>query len=145
MKTNALVIMPLNELQREKFSQFQNDINFEFLMDCNVTRSQISAAEIIIGNPPADLLCYAENLKWLQLVTAGADMYLKRNILGQDIIVTNASGAYGEAQSEFMLALLLSLYKKLHYYRDNQNNCFWNDEGDERVVAGSTGTCSWSG
>ena len=37
-----------------------------------------------------------------------------------------------------MLALLLSLYKKLHCYRDNQHECFWNDEGNERVLAEST-------
>ncbi len=48
------------------------------------------------------------------MITAGADMYLKQNILKENVVVTNASGAYGEAQSEFMLAILLSLYKKLN-------------------------------
>ncbi len=138
MKIKALIIMPLSDEQKEIFESFNDLMDFKFCFNCDVTTEQISDVEIIIGNPPAELLKYAERLKWIQLVTAGADYYLKNNILKSSIILTNASGAYGDAMSEFMLALLLSLYKNLNYYRDNQLNCFWKDMGNEKMLSGST-------
>ncbi len=138
MKTKVLVIIPLDLSQKNKLSQFEKYIDFEFASDCNINHDQISNSKIIIGNPPLELLEHAEKLKWIQLITAGADAYLKDNILKDSVIVTNASGAYGEAQSEFMLALTLSLYKKLNIYRDNQNNCLWNDEGNEKMLQDAT-------
>lgn len=138
MKIKALVIMPLDESQKRHIAQFQNNIDFEICNDCKVSEEQISDAQIIIGNPPVNLLAYADKLKWLQLVTAGADMYLRDNLLDEKVIVTNASGAYGDAQSEIMLSLLLSMYKKLNHYRDNQLRHIWKDEGEEKMLSGST-------
>lgn len=39
-------------------------------------------------------------------------------------ILTNATGAYGLALSEYMLAVLMAMQKKLYSYHDNQNNLY---------------------
>ena len=76
------------------------------------------------------------NLEWLQLQSAGVGEYVK--ILPQDIVLTNASGAYGLAISEYMVGVLLELFKKLHIYRDNQLEAKWSYEGQVKSIYNST-------
>lgn len=45
-------------------------------------------------------------------------------------ILTNATGAYGLALSEYMLAVLMAMQKKLYSYHDNQKQFLWKDEGE---------------
>lgn len=45
-------------------------------------------------------------------------------------ILTNAAGAYGLALSEYMLAVLMAMQKKLYSYHDNQKQSLWKDEGE---------------
>ncbi len=59
-------------------------------------------------------------------------------MLPEDVILTNATGAYGPSVAEHMLAVLFSLQKKLHLYRDNQNQCEWQDEGGIMSLYGGT-------
>lgn len=94
--------------------------------------------DIIIGNLPKEKLNIAKNLKWLQLNSAGADVYVKEGVLPEGVILTNATGAYGLAISEHMLGVLLELLKKLNLYRDNQRENIWKDEGEVRSIYGST-------
>lgn len=138
MKYIILILLPLNEQQQNKLCSVAQNSAFTFCSVELIDAQRISEADIIIGNPPPDLLVYAKKLKWLQLITAGADAYLRPGLINDDVILTSANGAYGEAQSEFMLATLLSLYKKLHLYRDNQYQRIWQDEGNERMLHDAT-------
>ena len=74
---------------------------------------KLAEAEVILGNVQPELLGRCRNLKWLQLNSAGADAYCKPGILPERVQLTNSTGAYGQALSEHMLALLLAMMKKL--------------------------------
>ena len=87
----------------------------------------LTDAEVIIGGISAEQLPLCKSLRFLQLSMAGSDNYAK--IVPEDILLANASGAYGLAISEHMLGSALMLMKKLHLYRDNQNESVWRDEG----------------
>ena len=52
--------------------------------------------------------------------------------------MTNATGAYGLAISEYMVAVWLELLKKLHLYRDVQRTGKWCDLGQVRSAWNST-------
>ena len=52
--------------------------------------------------------------------------------------LTNATGAYGLAISEYMLGVLLSLFKKLELYRDAQKEGRWGSLGPVQSVYGAT-------
>lgn len=103
---------------------------------------KLAEAEVILGNVQPELLGRCRNLKWLQLNSAGADAYCKPGILPERVQLTNSTGAYGQALSEHMLALLLAMMKKLYLYHDNQKAHQWKDEGtvtsleDATVVVG---------
>lgn len=71
----------------------------------------LQGAEVIIGNVRPQRLAALTDLKWVQLNSAGADAYCKPGILDPRVQLTNCTGAYGQALSEHMLALTLSLQK----------------------------------
>ncbi len=95
--------------------------------------NKIEEAEIIIGEPTHEELAEAKNLKWVQMTWAGADRYLKR--FPENVILTTASGAFGETIAEHALALLFACCRRLPaYVRKND----WQDQGCEKQVSGTT-------
>ena len=87
-------------------------------------------AEIILGNIPVELVPKAKKLKFLQLDSAGSTEYTASGVLMPDTKLANATGAYGLAISEYMLAGVLMLRKKLHLYQKNMEQHLWKDEGE---------------
>lgn len=100
-------------------------------------KTAIQDADAIVGNIPPDMVPTLKNLKWLQIGSAGTGSYMAPGILSEDIILTNATGAYGLALSEHMLAQLLSMMKKLYTYYDQQKESYWKDEGAVSSIYGS--------
>ena len=98
----------------------------------------LQGAEVIIGNVRPQRLAALTDLKWVQLNSAGADAYCKPGILDPRVQLTNCTGAYGQALSEHMLALTLSLQKKLYLYHRNQLEHRWKDEGEVTSLDGAT-------
>jgi phosphoglycerate dehydrogenase-like enzyme len=132
------VLLPVREKHRRLLEERAPKAEFlyESLKTLNI--EHIKDADIIIGNPPIKTVRELKNLKWLQLQSAGVGEYADPGILSEDVLLTNASGAYGHAISEHMLGVLLELYKKLHIYRDQQNKSQWSYAGKVRTILGST-------
>lgn len=101
------------------------------------TDEELSEVEIILGNPSTAALARCSGVKWVQLGSAGADAYTVPGALPAGAVLTNASGAYGLAIGEYLVAVTLELYKKLHLYRDQQRCGCWKDLGPVRSVEGS--------
>lgn len=105
------------------------------------TEEDIRHAEVILGEVPVDRIRFAEDLKWLQLSMAGTDPYIPKGVLPEDVILTNATGAFGLAISEHMVAATMMLVKKLHLYRDNMQTGRWLDRGTVDQIEGKTVLC----
>lgn len=135
---NILVVMKMEEEHKLQLMETAPLANFIFDDTGLVSDATIADMDIIIGNLPKEKLNIAKNLKWLQLNSAGADLYVREGVLPEGVILTNATGAYGLAISEHMLGVLLELLKKLNLYRDNQRENIWKDEGEVRSIYGST-------
>lgn len=133
-----LVLIPTQEHQKSLLKSKVKEAEFTFIDSSEVTDKQIKQADIIIGNPPIKMLHGSENLKWLQLNSAGYDNYLGEGILSSDTILTNASGAYGLAISEYMVCGLLMLWKKMPFYVEQQKLAQWSDGGAVKSIFGST-------
>ena len=135
---NILVVMPVKDEHKKTLEQHSQGNKFIYSSYDNVTQEMVQEANVIIGNVDPFYLQEAKNLEWLQLNSAGADPYVKKGVLPENVILTNATGAYGPSVAEHMLAVLFSLQKKLHLYRDNQNQCEWQDEGGIMSLCGGT-------
>lgn len=136
-KDSVLVLLPVEERHKALLEADVPGVKFTYETAETVTKEQVQAAQVIVGNPPVEYVKGSSNLKWFQSNAAGPDAYLEKDVMPQ-AIVTNATGAYGLAISEYMLATLLSLFKKLHLYRDQQPTHQWNKLGTVRKVYGST-------
>lgn len=134
---NILILLPINERQRKLIEVEAPNANYIYKTYAEVDKSTVQKSDIIIGNPPVEMLIGSSNLKWLQLNSAGSDAYIEEGILKKEVLLTNATGAYGLAISEHMIGLLLQLFKKLHIYRNNQKLHLWKDEGEVKSIYNS--------
>ncbi len=137
MGKNILVLIPVGEGYKKILEEKAPSADFLYSKYEKVTEAEVKNADIILGNPPVEMLTGSSKLQWLQLHSAGVGEYT-RDVLPSGSILTNASGAYGLAISEYMLGVLLELYKRLHLYRDNQTGPDWRYEGRMKSIYNST-------
>lgn len=137
MKT-VLVLLPLEDRHRKKLEAAGVGCRFLYGTPDAVTPEIVQSADIIIGQPDAESIAASENLKWLQLQSAGTDDYIKPGVLHPGTVLTNATGAYNKAVAEHAFALTLMLQKKLYLYRDEQRKARWSDHGTVASLSDST-------
>lgn len=135
---NVLVLMPVEARHREKIEAAGAGCNIIYARPDTVTEEMIRSANVILGQPKADMIGASENLEWLQLESAGTDAYIVPGVLSGKTVLTNATGAYTKAVSEHAFALTLMLQKKLYLYRDEQKKAVWSDHG----TVGSLSDCT---
>ena len=126
MPKHVLVALPLSDAQRSALQASVPEYEFIFAQTETVTLAQVLEADIIMGNVPVELICQNHHLEWFQSNFAGPDTYLVPGVLPEQCLVTNATGAYGLAISEWMLGLWLGLQKDLFLYRDRQTQHKWD-------------------
>ncbi|XTA53880.1 D-2-hydroxyacid dehydrogenase [Fusobacterium sp. SB021] len=127
----------MEEKHKEKIKNIAFDGKIKYCSASEIIKEDVCQAEIILGNVPAEFLKESKNLKWIQLNSAGANAYIEKGVLKEGVILTNATGAYGLAISEHMLAMVLALQKKICLYTENQKNHLWKDEGEVKSIYGS--------
>ncbi len=134
----VLVTIPVNDRHKEYLESIGKDCEFHYVPAARVTEADVRQAQIIIGNVPPKMIQESPDLQWIQLNSAGSDAYCKPGVLKPGTILTNATGAYGLAISEYMLGVSIMLQNKLYTYHKNQLQHVWRDEGDVTSIYGST-------
>ena len=134
---NVLVLPPFNDQQRTVLETGAPDATFVYATTKTATDDQVRAADVIVGNIAPERLGTAEHLRLLQLNSAGYDQYTAPGTLPAGAQLTSAVGAYGQAVSEHLYAMLLALMKHLDGYRDDCRDHTWTDRGAVRTMAGA--------
>lgn len=134
---NVLVLLPVSAAQRARLEDAAPGATFAYATAADATDEQVAAAEVIVGNLPPARLAAARGLRLPQLNSAGYDDYLAAGTLPAGAMLASASGAYGQAVSEHMLAMLLSMMKRLPAYRDAQRAHEWVDLGSVTSLSGA--------
>lgn len=134
---NVLVLLPVSAAQRARLEDAAPGATFAYATAADATDEQVAAAEVIVGNLPPARLAAARGLRLLQLNSAGYDDYVAAGALPAGAMLASASGAYGQAVSEHMLAMLLSMMKRLPAYRDAQRAHEWVDLGSVTSLSGA--------
>ena len=117
MSQNILVCLPISAAQKARIEAVQG-FTYRFTTPQTATAEDARWADAVLGNLPLPLIRQNDHLVWFQSNAAGPNDYLAPGVLPENCIVTNATGAYGLAISEWMLGLWLSLLKELPTYRD---------------------------
>lgn len=117
----GLFLTPIKEDKKELFK----DIECIYSDRESATQDDYNNADIVFGNPNIEMI-NKSNVKWLQLDSAGAN-HMKG--LKEDIILTNAKGAYNVSISEYLLSYTLFTTKRLFQYEKAQHKHEWNNLG----------------
>ena len=126
---NILVLLPVNDRHRAILESSAPGEDFIYTSSDAITREQVANADVILGNIDPDMLTACEHLQLLQLQTAGYDDYLAAGTVPADAKLSCSVGAYGQAVSEHMFAMVLSMMKRLPGYHDLQRKHRWKDLG----------------
>lgn len=137
MHKKVLVCLPLNDAHRTALEASVPEFEFRFNALDDVHAEDVLWADIVLGNAPVSMIRQNKHIEWFQSNSAGPDDYLKPGVLPENCMVTNATGAYGLAISEWMLAMWLGIQKDMFLYRDRQNQRQWAPI--DRPVRGITG------
>ena len=126
---NILVLLPVNDRHRAILESSAPGEDFIYTSADAATREQVADADVILGNIDPNMLTACEHLQLLQLQTAGYDDYLAAGTVPADAKLSCSVGAYGQAVSEHMFAMVLSMMKRLPGYQDLQREHRWEDLG----------------
>ncbi len=129
-------VLPLNEKNTARVKAALSGSRFAFSAEGTPSPEVLRRAEAIFGNPSPEQLRLAENLRWVQLSSAGADRYTG-GMFPEGAFLTNASGAYGPSIGEYMVCTAMSLMLGLPACRDNQRLHKWDQGGRVRHIPGS--------
>lgn len=132
----AVIMFPFSKEDKRQISEgLEDSYQFHFCEE-ELSEELLDEAEVIVGQPSVSIVKRAKRLRWVQGTFAGVDGYLKHGDFPKEIILTNVTGAFGESIAEYMLAVLLSLYKKLPGYTIAQKSENWKDLGTENSIFG---------
>jgi phosphoglycerate dehydrogenase-like enzyme len=129
----ALILSPFPPECVENFGELTG-YHFTYGGD-HPTAEQLETAEVILGQPGWKQLEQAKHLNWVQLGYAGVDSYAKGNFPAH-VTLTNATGAFGKCIGEYVLTMVLMLYKRMPQYMAQQNGQVWQDAGAELTPSG---------
>lgn len=143
---NVLVLLPLNATQRATLEAGAPEATFTYVIPEGEWHERavqpgpdvdLSQFDVCVGNLAPKRLGEATNLKLLQLNSAGYGNYLAAGTLPADVLLANAGGAYGQAVSEHLFAMVLSQIKHLDAYRDTQHEHDWAEHGPVKTLRGA--------
>ena len=135
----VLVLFNMNDEQKQRLEAFSPDTNYIYKAPTDVSPELIEGADVILGSLSPEAVCGSKNLKWLQLWSAGSDVFQKFGKFPEGAILTNGSGAYGLTISEHLIAMIIMLKRKLYVHYLDQLECKWGaGVGEISSIYGST-------
>lgn len=127
---NILVSIPKLDGMKEAFTSAFPDTSLTFSRAEQLSDQELARFDALVGNVEPKILEKMTGLKLLQLSSSGVSKeHLDFSLSRPEIVLCSASGAYGQAISEHMLAALMALLKRLHEYRDDMQTAVWQSRG----------------
>lgn len=125
-----------DSVMNELAEKYGDRMQFAMVSDCD--EHQLQQASAFIGEPEDAVIRAMPNLRWLQLPSAGANRYAGHPDLRDEVIVTNASGVFGAAGAEHILALLLAFVRRLPLFFRQAEKHIWKRELRMLQLEGAT-------
>ena len=117
----VFVTIRTDDRQKERFAAISDQYEFVYERDTD--------ANVILGNYSPEKLKEFRNLEWIQTAAVGVDAFIRDGRLKEDVILTNAVDVHSVEVAEHLFAMIMSMARKFHLYRDDQKEHLWSDEG----------------
>jgi len=139
---NLLITFPCTALYREMLTDRlggQCRIRFrEEDWSRETYESELKIAHIVVGEPRNEEFCLCENLEMMQSPCSGVNYYVNGGTFPKNAILCSMTGGYGNVIAEHMLALILSLCRRLPEYQTQQAQHLWQVLRYDKQLEGST-------
>ncbi|MXV60749.1 NAD(P)-binding domain-containing protein [Natronorubrum sp. JWXQ-INN-674] len=100
---------PLIEAIRRR----RSDIDLEHVTDEDRLTEAVADAEVVVTSRlPEDLLSAADDLRWVQALSAGTDSYDRDALAARDIALTSVSGVHAKPIGQQVLGYLLHFERR---------------------------------
>lgn len=138
----GLVLFPCDEPTRQRLEiAGQGRCTFIF-KDEAWSREEYHAAlrdaNILIGEPRNEDFVHCEKLELMQSPSSGVNYYVQGGCFPKNAKLCCTTGGYGNVLAEHMLALTLSLCRRLPEYYDQQHAHKWELRRYDKQLEGST-------
>ncbi len=125
----------------ERYIRQINDVSgrieVEKVPDSGSILDAVRDIEVIFGDFTKEMFLASKKLRWIQIISAGVDRYLFPEIVDSDVILTSTSGMHRIPMSELVLAMMLTLAKRLQRFVRLQSEGKWS-RIDTEELAGKT-------
>lgn len=85
----------------------------------------LAEADVLMGQPPVDLFARASKLRWVHVDSAGYERYdhaeIRAELQQRGIAFTNSSGVFDEPCAQHVLAMMMSLARRIPQAVTEQN------------------------
>ncbi|WP_368652697.1 NAD(P)-dependent oxidoreductase [Ornithinibacillus sp. 4-3] len=139
-----MTVLFANNSADEIKEQFINEFpttEFIFNEDMYSVGESLAEVSVLVGygsTIKADLLEKMPKLKWIMMLSAGVDQLPLEYITEKGIIVTNARGVYKVPMAEYVISVLLQVYKQEKKLIEYENGKVWADPPAIREISGRT-------
>lgn len=138
----ALVLFPCDDPTRQRLEDAGQGRCIFAYKDDAWSREQYHAAlgeaNIIIGEPRNEDFAYCKKLELMQSPSSGVNYYVEGGCFPKNAKLCCTTGGYGNVLAEHMLALTLSLCRRLPEYYDQQWSHKWELRRYDKQLEGST-------
>ena len=138
----GLVLFPSDENTRHRLELATGD-RCEFVFKdtdwpAAKYREALADANIIIGEPRNEDFQYCRRLELMQSPSSGVNYYVGGGCFPKDAVLCCMTGGYGNILAEHLLAMVLSLCRRLPEYRDQQYEHKWELRRYDKQLEGTT-------
>ncbi|WP_434639778.1 D-2-hydroxyacid dehydrogenase [Thermoanaerobacterium thermosaccharolyticum] len=126
---DILFLSKVNSKYIEEMQKIAPQFNVICLDDKKDAYKYINDTEVLVcfdGDADAEFIHNAENLKWIHLLSAGADAMPFDVLKERKIILTNSKGVHKYQISEQVLGYMLLFERALNYFIRKQMNREWD-------------------
>ena len=123
-RKKVLVLFPCSEDQRGKLMETAGD-RCDFTFKPSGYQEDLASAHILIGEPKNEEFALCRNLEYMQSPSSGVNYYVDGGCFPKNAILCSSTGCYGSIIAQHMLAMTLSLCRRLPEYRDQQHRHEW--------------------
>ncbi len=103
------------------------DIQFIICQKPEEIKSRIKEADIILSGHtfPVEYLSDADNLKWIQSISAGVENYVFSGKIPSGVVLTKIKGVHGAIMAEYVLGYIFAVTLKMKFAFENQEQRKW--------------------
>ncbi|MUV38716.1 4-phosphoerythronate dehydrogenase [Lentibacillus sp. JNUCC-1] len=118
----------ISEKHRTALKNNHADLTFNFCEGMEEAESYLPKADVLVtyGEDVTEAhLEKANQLKWIMVISAGMDEMPLKTLEKKDILVTNARGIHKVPMAEYVISMLLQVYRKEKQLFEYENDHVW--------------------